>query len=370
MNKLQQIFVSYGREYIKQFSGSIPANHIKVINAICNCRTGNLGTVSYRCDDCNRQIKTGRSCGNRFCPVCQYSKTQEWINTRLNESLPGHHFMITFTVPEELRSIMRSNQLAGYKALFKASSETIKAFVKDKKVAGGEKAAFWGILHTGGRTPNYHPHIHYVVAGGALSKDKKKWTRTGETFFANVRAMSKRFKGHLKSLMVGAIEDIPEGCWEKTFNVNCQAVGNSENSIKYLSSYVFRAGISANRIISTTDGKVTFKYKKNKSNRSRLMTITAEEFIRRYLQQVLPSGFMRIRYYGCLNAASKMNKEELLAMIELSYGFEVERRPQEEMAIKKLKCKHCGGALRYLFSNLHRSDDLTCRPKDDLPMTG
>jgi hypothetical protein len=168
MSKLKGIFENFGKEYIQTYP-NLPKNHQKVIQAIIDCRSGNLGKTIYQCQGCGKVHVVNQSCGNRHCPMCQHQKSQNWLHKQQERMLPGPYFMITFTVPEELRPFLRSHQSAGYSVLFKASSEAIKRLARNRKFIGTDLPGFTGILHTWGRQLNYHPHIHYVVPGGGLS---------------------------------------------------------------------------------------------------------------------------------------------------------------------------------------------------------
>jgi hypothetical protein len=153
----------------------MPPEHRKVINAILLCRTEENGSVVYRCEECGLNHILNRSCGNRHCPQCQSHKTTMWLERRMERMLPGHHFMMTFTVPEELRDFIRSNQRICYAALFAASSAAMKKLCLDPRHVGGDLPGFFGVLHTWGRQLQYHPHIHYVVPGGAISTADRSW---------------------------------------------------------------------------------------------------------------------------------------------------------------------------------------------------
>lgn len=161
---------------------------------IINFRTDHYGASIYQCTECGERHMVYRCCGNRHCPNCQHHKTRKWLQTQLDRQLPGHYFMITFTVPQNLRSFIRSNQRMGYSAMFAASSQTIKKLAADQKHIGADMPGFFGVLHTWGRQMPYHPHIHYIVPGGALSRTDGKWHCSRIDFFLPVKAMSKIFK--------------------------------------------------------------------------------------------------------------------------------------------------------------------------------
>jgi len=282
MTTINEIFQEYAPEYIGRFGQSMPSEHRKVIDAIIHCRTQDCGTMIYQCEDCGQNHIVFRSCGNRHCPNCQHRKTHQWLTKQVHRQLPGHHFMITFTVPKQIRRFIRSHQRLGYAAMFKASSETMKKLALDEKFIGGDLPGFLGVLHTWGRQLAYHPHIHYVVPGGALSKKDGWWHPSRLDFFLPVKAMSKIFKAKFRDEMSKSNLDanIPEEVWDQDWVVNCQAVGAGAHSVKYLAPYVFKVAISNSRIIKVENHKVFFKYKKPKSNRWRTMSLDVMELVR------------------------------------------------------------------------------------------
>jgi len=346
MTTVKEIFQTYAPEYIQRFGDDMPGKHQKVIEAIINCRTEYCGAAIYKCEKCGQNHLVYRSCGNRHCPNCQHHKT--------SQQLPGHHFMITFTVPQQLRRFIRSNQRVCYSAMFAASSQTLKKLARDEKYIGGDLPGFFGVLHTWGRQMPYHPHIHYVVPGGALSKKDSRWHPSRIDFFLPIKAMSKIFKAKFRDEMRKSELDsqIPSEVWNQAWIVNCQAVGNSENSFKYLAPYVFKVAISNSRIVKVQDRKVFFKYKKPRSNRWRTMALDVMEFLRRFLQHVLPTGFMKIRYYGFMSPGSSVSLGKIATLIELAFGFEIETPKTEIEPFKPPTCANCGGNLKYIASVL------------------
>jgi len=352
MITMNEIFQHYAPEYIERFGDLMPFEHRKVIDAIINCRTPYCGTMIYRCEKCGQTHIVYRSCGNRHCPNCQHHKGHQWLMKQIEQQLPGHHFMITFTVPQQIRQFIRSHQRVCYAALFKASSETIKKLAADKKYIGGDLPGFLGVLHTWGRQLTYHPHIHYVVPGGALSKKDNRWHPSRIDFYLPVKALSKIFKAKFRDEMrkSNLDSDIPEEVWDQDWVVNCQAVGTGAHSIAYLAPYVFKVAISNSRIIKVEDHKVFFRYKKPQSNRWRTMALDVMEFMRRFLQHVLPTGFMKVRYYGFLAPGSSVSMEKIEALIELSFGFVISKPERKIEPFDPPVCTHCGGRLQYVAS--------------------
>lgn len=351
MGKINEIFRAYAPEYLRLYGDTMPFEHKKVIAAMLNCKTEENGSLVYECEDCGGKHLLYRSCGNRHCPQCQHHKSRQWLERQLNRQLPGHHFMVTFTVPQEIREFMRSHQRIAYAALFAASTEAMKKLAQDPKYLGGDMPGFFGVLHTWGRQLQYHPHIHYVVPGGALSSKDGAWHSSNPTFYLPVLALSPIYRAKFRDRIkkAGLLDQVPPEVWQKEWNVNCQAVGDAEGSIKYLAPYVFRVAISDSRIINVENDKVFLSYKEQKSNRLRTLELGAMEFIRRFLQHVLPTGFMKVRYYGFLSPASNVTIEEVRARIELAYGFTISTPEREIEPLPPMACKQCGYRLRYVF---------------------
>jgi len=262
--------------------------------------------------------------------------------------------MITFTVPQNLRRFIRSHQRVGYSAIFAASSQTIKKLATDQKYIGADMPGFFGVLHTWGRQMPYHPHIHYIVPGGAFSKTDGKWHCSRIDFFLPIKAMSKIFKAKFRDIMKksGLYLQIPSDVWNQKWIVNCQAIGAGEQSIKYLAPYVFKVAISNSRIVKVENRRVFFKYRKNKSNRWRTMTLDVMEFLRRFLQHVLPTGFMKVRYYGFLHPGSSVPLENIAALIELAFGFEIVTPKTVLEPPEPMICTNCGKNLVFRASLL------------------
>ena len=354
MTTIKDIFQTYAPEYIHRFGEAIPSEHRKVIDAIIKCRTDHYGACIYQCAQCGEKHMVYRCCGNRHCPNCQHHKTRKWLQTQLDRQLPGHHFMTTFTVPQKLRGFIRSNQRICYAAMFEASSQTLKTLAADEKYIGGDLSGFFGVLHTWERQMPYHPHIHYIVAGGAFSKTDGRWHPSRIDFFLPVKAMSKIFKAKFQDIMkkTGLYCQIPAEVWNQKWIVNCQAAGASEQSIKYLAPYMFKVAISNSRIVKVENRKVFFKYRKNRSNRWRTMALDVMEFLRRFLQHVLPTGFMKVRYYGFMSPSCSVSLDKIVALIELAFGFTIFTVKSNVEPPKPMKCPHCNGNLVYRYSVL------------------
>ena len=322
MPTIADVVRRYGGAYLERFGATMPAAHKKVLAAIAACRTGELGTVLYRCECCGRMQAMGRSCGDRHCPACQRDKAEAWLEKQTDRLLPCPYFLVTFTLPAALRDVARSHQRVVYSALFEASGEALRALAADPKFVGTDRLGFFGVLHTWGRTLEYHPHVHYVVPGGGLSADGDRWLPSRADFLVPAKALSVVFRAKFRDILrrEGLLEMVDPAVWSRNWVVHSQAAGDGRESLRYLAPYVFRVAIGDHRVVSCEDGKVTFAYRRVGSNRPRKMTLDAMEFLRRFLQHVLPAGFQKVRHYGFLSPNSGTSIEAVRWLITLHNG--------------------------------------------------
>lgn len=358
MGALQDLFRLHGPGYLARFGDAMPGHQKKVLHALMACRTPANGCTCYHCEACDKPHVLPRCCGNRHCPACQQHKGYAWLARQLEHQLPTHYFMLTFTVPQSLRAFLRSNQRVGYAALFEASAESIKTLSANLKFSSADTPGFLGVLHTWGRQLQYHPHIHYLVPGGAFSSENSAWHAASSGFYLPVHALSAVYRAKFRDAIAqaGLLDQIPPDAWAVDWNVNAQALADAANSLSYLARYVFKVAISESRIKSVDHTHVCFTYRKVHSNRTRTMRLPIFEFIHRFLHHVLPTGFMKVRYFGFLSPSFAMPFEEIKARIELAQGFKVRPpTPIEVPAQQPLRCPHCGATLRYRQTILPRA---------------
>ena len=353
MPSVADVLRRHGPAYLERFGAAMPAEHKKVLAAIIACRTGQLGTVIYACAACGRRHAIGRSCGNRHCPGCQQDKAKAWLEKQTDRLLPCPYFLVTFTLPAELRALARSHQRVVYAALFEASSAALRSLAADPKFIGTDRLGFFGVLHTWGRTLDYHPHVHYVVPGGGLSADGSSWLPSRADFLVPVQALSIVFRAKFRDLLEreGLLNLADPAVWHRDWVVHSQAAGDGRASLRYLAPYVFRVAIGDHRIVSCDDGKVTFTYRRSGSNRPRKMTLDAMEFIRRFLQHVLPTGFQKVRHYGFLSPHSGIVLEAVRWLVTVFSGaiFALQAaRTKQPATTAAPRCPVCGGPMSVL----------------------
>jgi len=306
MVEMAEIFRQHGPSYRAKYEREMLPSHRQAMGAIERCRTPALGGHVYTCEACGETQYQYHSCRNRHCPKCQNDKGQQWLEQQQDMLLPVPHFLVTVTLPSELRLLALRHQKQVYELLFRTSAAAMQHLAGDPRFMGGQMGMV-GVLHTWGRNLSYHPHLHYLVPGGALAADGKTWLPARDNFLLPVKALSRivraKFRAALRQTSLFAL--VPESVWHQAWVVHCQPVGNGGAALKYLAPYIFRVAISNNRILKLADGKVTFRYRASDTGKLRICTLAAEEFIRRFLQHILPKGFVKVRYYGFLSAGCR-----------------------------------------------------------------
>jgi hypothetical protein len=281
-------------------------SHLEVMDSIEKCRTEAMGGHAYYCETCKEPRYSYHSCKNRHCPKCQNDQAQVWLEGQKHFLLPLVYFMVTFTLPEELRDIVSRNQKLLYDILFRSSAEALQELAKDPRLIGG-LIGMVGVLQTWTRDLWYHPHVHYLVPGGALACDGSKWLPSRKNFFLHEKPLSILFRAKFRDELkkTDLFLQVDPNAWKKDWVVDCEPVGSGEEAFEYLAPYIFRVAITNNRIRKLENGKVTFEYKESDTGKLKLRTISAEEFIRRFLCHVLPDRFVKVRYYGFMAPANR-----------------------------------------------------------------
>lgn len=346
--EIQDIFLAHMQDYLISHN---PSNvQYKAIHAISDCRTAKLGGHMDVCPSCGEVSQSYNSCRNRHCPKCQTLSKEKWIDARKMDLLNVGYFHVVFTVPAELNTTIYTNQRDCYNLLFRCVKETLRELTGDSKYLGA-KIGFTGVLHTWGQNLSFHPHLHCIIPAGGLSK-QGFWINSKKKFFLPVKVLSRKFRGKylalLKELKPAISKDILDICYNKEWIVYCKPPFKTTACVvEYLGRYTHRIAISNNRILKLEDGNVTFKWRDySDCNRWKEMTLTAIEFIRRFLMHILPQGFMKIRHFGFLSSRGKQLKLPLCKAMTNTFT-ESKRLSTEELLIKLLGrkptvCKSCG----------------------------
>lgn len=292
MITLADIFNRYGQPYIDKFDNELLPSHRRAIHDISSCRTEALGGQVYKCPDHQQYDYKYHSCYNRHCPLCQNEQASQWLANERKRLINLPYFLITFTLPEQLRPIARSNQKLFFSLMFTLAWRTLKKLANNPKWLGGSIGAL-AVLHTWSKTMMYHPHIHFLIPAIAVDKQHVTCIKAKKNFFLPVKGLSKVFKAMmrdaLKQQAPQLVQQIPANLWRKAWVVHSKPVKNGAAVLKYFAPYVFRVAISNKRILQMGKGQVTFAYKDD-NKQWRTMTLPVFEFIRRFLPACLGHG--------------------------------------------------------------------------------
>jgi len=330
--EMASIINQYSDAFIAKHAKTIFPIHLKALNAILRCRTPDSGELYVHCTDCGKAEWKPLSCGHRSCPKCQNYEASQWIDRQQAKLLPVLYFMVTFTLPYELRSSVWYNQKTVYPIFFTCVASTLKDFGLNPKNLGAE-IGMTMVLHTHNRKLDFHPHVHVVVPGGGVDKSRQQWKKKKGKYLFNQKAMAKVFRARFLAALNEASIFIPKRVPEK-WVVDCSCVGKGITAVKYLSRYLYRGVISEKNIVSNQNGQVTFKYTESKTGNTRYRTLEGEDFLHLILQHVLPKGFRRVRDYGFLHG----NAKKLLSLVQLILHVVIKGIKQRPRPVFKCPC--------------------------------
>lgn len=345
MMKLSELIPLFEADLRERYTLRLLPSHYHALNAMKQCRTPDGPFILTQCPGCDKQARLPHSCGHRSCPHCQHFESQRWLERQQQKLLPVDYFMVTFTLPAELRGIAWQHQRLIYDLLFKISWETLACFgLNDAQLKG--KLGATAVLHTHSRSLDYHPHVHLIVPAGALDSSQRVWRKKQGKYLFNQKNLARVFRAKFIQAMMDQDLSLPEKLPEQWI-VHCKQVGSGQKALTYLGKYLYRGVISENNILAVNGGKVTFCYTDNKGV-SRTRTLPGADFLWLLLQHVLPKGFRRVRDYGLLHANSKA----LIRLIQ--YVFQVVIQPVVNTLRPAFQCPHCGGDMQVIATRLPR----------------
>jgi len=352
--------------------------HRKVLDAIARCRTAALGGHRDQCARCGYQAISFNSCRNRHCPKCQGNARAKWLAARSAELLPVPYFHVVFTLPHELSALALQNKRLLYDLLYRASAATMLELARDPKHLGAD-IGFLGVLHTWGQNLEHHPHVHYIVPAGGLALDDSRWIESSRRFFLPVQALSRVFRGKFcEQLRVlyeqdrlqfhGSLEQLASPdrfrCFIRQLFHQDWVVyakppfGGAEHVLNYLARYTHRVAISNHRLVAFENDRVSFRWRDYAhGGKNKVMTVSAHEFLRRFLLHVLPRGLVRIRHFGLFaNRRRSAALERCRALLGTAASVDLPEPPS-------LRCPACSGIMlvveRLTRSQLHFRASLT-----------
>jgi hypothetical protein len=364
--ELAEIVRAAGGRWLERSSGGLIWSQAKVLRAIVRCRTAELGGHRDRCLDCDRRAFSYNSCRNRHCPKCQANARTRWLEARSQELLPVRYVHVVFTLPRYLSVLALQNKKLIYHLLFRASAETLLEVARNPQHLGAE-IGFFSVLHTWNQKLEHHPHVHCIVPFGGLAADHRQWIHPRYPYFLPIEVLREVFRGKFVAALKRANR---RGALELHGKLQCLArprtfaawlrplfrrpwvayakppFGGPDHALRYLGGYTHRIAISNHRLVRFADGQVTFRWRdRAHKNKKRLLTLSVEEFLRRFLLHTLPRGFVRIRFFGFL---ASRHRGRLLPLCRRLLGAQ----PPAPEAAATLgqpqalwRCPHCGGPM-------------------------
>jgi Zn finger protein HypA/HybF involved in hydrogenase expression len=327
-----------------RYARTITVEQRKALQAILQCRTPALGGHRYACD-CGQTHHAFHSCNHRLCPQCGAADTAQWVDKQLGKLLPVPYFMVTFTLPEQLRPVMLGNRTA-MELFFKCSSQALSCLLSDPKRTGFERHGFFGVYQSWTQDMRFHPHIHYIVPAVGLTADDRLRHLKNPKFLLHAEPIAQR----LRTLLANALHDTglidTRLFWQLVkmdWNASVDPAGSGENAVKYLGQYVQRSVISDNRVLAIEGDQVSIRIKNRDTQAYEPRTMSGVEFIRRYLLHALPARFHRIRYRGYLHARGKPALQWLQVLLDARI---LKRSDSVQPVTTGYTCPRCGGAMQ------------------------
>jgi hypothetical protein len=364
--EVADIIRTAGNSFIDRHRNHLTWPQLKVLQAIRNCRTAALGGHLDRCSRCGRQAISYNSCRNRHCPKCQTNKRDQWLAKRTQDLLPVPYFHIVFTLPHDLSALVLQNKKLLYDLLLRSSAETLLEVAADPAHLGAS-IGFLSVLHSWGQNLLHHPHVHCVIPAGGIAPDGSRWIHTRPGFFLSVRVLSRVFRGKfhdaLKNLFRrnklqfhGSLTSLAQPAifakflrqlFRQDWVVYAKPpFGGPEHVLHYLARYTHRVAISNHRLLSFEDDRVTFQWKDYAhGNKKRKMTVSTDEFVRRFLLHVLPRGFIRIRHFGLLASRCRAQLVPLCRQLLAETPRPHSPTPVAASSPALWSCPSCGGPM-------------------------
>ena len=307
----------HGEAFRKKWDHRLTSVQKQALADIQNCQTAFFGGHVHQCDHCDGKVYSYHSCRNRSCPKCHQDRTDRWLAKQRAALLPCSYYLLTFTLPAELRPLARSHPKKLYGLLIKAAADALQKLARDPRYLGA-RLGILAVLHTWTRAMLYHPHVHMLVTAGGLSSDGSRWIPAkNPAFLVPVRALSIIFRAKMCAALNKArlLEHVPASVWKQNWVVHSKHAGSGDKVLQYLARYVFRIAITNSRIESIHDANVTFRYRNNRTQRLERATLSAVEFLERFLQHVLPRGFTKVRYYGIFSPHCRTQRDSAAALL-------------------------------------------------------
>lgn len=349
MMRLNDIVSRYAPALLERHGHELLPGQLKALNAFGQCRSATAPKMLLSCDGCEQECWMPHSCGNRHCPHCQSCESQRWIDKQLQQRVPGEYFMVTFTLPAQLRKLAWRHQRALYELITRNAWATVNIFSQNDKRLRGTTGAVT-VLHTHNRRLDYHPHVHLVMPSVAFDAKQRLW-RNKEGYLFCHKALAKVFRAKMLDGIKRAGLKLPDS-YPEDWVVHCKAVGSGDKALVYLGRYLYRGVLPEKNIVSDRDGKVTFRYQNSETGKMETRTLGGVDFLRKILLHILPKGFRRARNFGFLHPNSKLVK--LVQLIKRVVIPPPKARPA-------VSCACCGKPMRVVRTRVKFGEDAPSR---------
>ena len=344
MIAMAAVIERFEADFVRQYQNAILPSHLQALHAMKLCRSSLGPRMLAQCSGCDEQRFVPHSCGHRNCPHCQHFESQRWIERQTRALVPGSYFLITFTLPAQLRTLAWQHQRTVYALSMQCAWATLHSFSQNHKQLQGSPGAV-AVLHTHSRKLEFHPHVHVAMPAAALDAASGLWRTVrrsvkGNGYLFNHKALAKVFAAKLLTALKGEGLTLPPHL-PKQWVVDCKGVGNGEKALLYLGRYLYRGVLQERDIIGCENGQVTYRYRDSETKKMTLRTVSGATFLWLVLQHVLPKGFRRSRNFGFLHPNSK----RLIALLKLLVFKRPIGPPVEPMVRPKMRCTCCGAEM-------------------------
>jgi len=343
MIRLASVIAQFEADFLAQFRHRLSFEQLQALWAIGHCRSPASPMMQLQCEGCDHQRLVPHSCGHRLCPHCQHHESQQWLERQMQRLVPADYFLLTFTLPAQLRALARAHAEILFDVLMRCAWETVHRFSQNDRQLQGTPGAI-AVLHTHSRRLEFHPHVHLVVPAAALDAAKQRWRgkRRGKngTYLFNEKAMAKVFRAKMLAAIEAAGICLP-ACYPQQWVAHCKSVGSGQKALIYLGRYLYRGVIREQDILACENGWVTFRYRNAKTDKLEKRSLAGADFLWLIVQHVLPKGFRRARNFGFLHA----NCKRLIGLLHRLLKFDPSRFTPPRRQRPPMLCPCCGAVM-------------------------
>jgi hypothetical protein len=343
MIRLAAVIAQFEADFMRQFRHRLSFEQLRALSAIGHCRSPASPMMQLQCEGCDHQTLVPHSCGHRLCPHCQHHESQQWLQRQMQRLVPADYFLLTFTLPAELRGLAAAHADVVFDSLMRCAWETVRRFSQNDRQLQGTPGAI-AVLHTHSRRLDFHPHVHLVVPAAALDAPRQRWRRkrrgNNGIYLFNHKAMAKVFRAEMLAAIEAAGIPLPAH-YPREWVAHCKSVGSGEKALIYLGRYLYRGVIREQDIFACENGRVSFRYRNAKTDKVERRSLPGADFLWLLVQHVLPKGFRRARNFGFLHA----NCKRLIGLLHLLLKFDPNRFTPPRKQRPPMLCSCCGAVM-------------------------